>query len=499
MKINNSQKNNSSSLLNQRRAGVILHPTSLPGPCEQGDLGPDAYQFVDFMVDSGLSIWQILPIGPVHEDRSPYMSLSMYAGNPALISLDLLSEWGWVSSEDLQKSRSSKNKKIYLQSAAKKYFASASEDQRQEYERFLETSSNWINDFALFESLRARFPLSSWNQWPEEFKHRDKRALAEFSEQYHESIQQACFEQFVFYRQWFQLKQYANDRNIIILGDMPIFVAHDSAEVWQHQEYFDLNEDGSPRVIAGVPPDYFSATGQRWGNPLYRWDIMARDGYQWWIDRFELALTQYDSVRVDHFRGFEAYWEIPAEEETAINGSWVKAPGEELFTTLLKHFDDLPIVVEDLGTITPEVDALREQFGWPGMKILQFAFDGGDDNPYLPGNHIQNCVVYTGTHDNDTTLSWYEDLPKQTRDAITHYIGSSSEPMPWSMVEAAFRSVANWAVVPMQDLMSLGRGHRMNVPGVTQGNWSWRFQWNQVVDNLVPKIKNMVVQFERDV
>ncbi len=499
MTINNSQNNIPSSLLGQRRAGVILHPTSLPGPFNQGDLGPDAYQFVNFMADSGLSIWQILPIGPVHEDRSPYMSLSMYAGNPELISLELLHKWGWLSSADLKTAASATSKKPWLQSAAKKYFSDARDAQLDEYNQFLETNSNWINDYALFESLRARFPVGSWSQWPEEYKHRDEQALKKFSHQYKESIQQVNFEQFVFYRQWSHLKEYANERDIIILGDMPIFVAHDSADVWQRQEYFDLKPDGSPRVIAGVPPDYFSETGQRWGNPLYRWDRMAKDNYQWWVDRFRLAFTQYDSVRVDHFRGFEAYWEIDAKEETAINGHWVKAPGEELFKTLSKYFDELPIVVEDLGTITPEVDALREQFGWPGMKILQFAFDGSDSNPYLPHNHIQNCVVYTGTHDNDTTLSWYEDLPQETRDTIAYYLGNSSEPMPWSMVEATFRSVANWAIVPMQDLMSLGKGHRMNVPGVTQGNWTWRFQWDQVVDNLVSKIKNMVVQFERDV
>ena len=499
MTIDTLQNSHPHSILNQRRAGVILHPTSLPGSFAQGDLGPEAHRFIDFMVDSGLSIWQMLPIGPVHEDRSPYMSLSMYAGNPELISLERLQQWGWLSSQDIESAVSTNNKKNYLQIAAKNFFATAGDSQRLEYNQFLESSTNWIKDYALFESLRAKFHVGSWAQWPEQYKHRDEQALEKFVDQNQQKITQIYFEQFVFYKQWHHVKQYANDRHIIILGDMPIFVAHDSADVWQLQAYFDLNPDGSPRVVAGVPPDYFSETGQRWGNPLYRWDKMADDNYHWWVDRFTQALTQYDSVRVDHFRGFEAYWEIDAQEATAIHGNWVKAPGEELFRALLAHFDELPIVVEDLGTITPEVDALREQFGWPGMKILQFAFDGDESNPYLPHNHIQNCVVYTGTHDNDTTLSWYEDLPQKTIDRINYYLGNYSEPMPWLLVEAALRSVANWAIVPMQDYMSLGKGHRMNVPGVTQGNWCWRFQWDQVVENLASKTKNMVVQFERDV
>ena len=256
---------------------------------------------------------------------------------------------------------------------------------------------------------------------------------------------------------------------------------------------------GSPNTVAGVPPDYFSETGQRWGNPLYLWDKLAADNYEWWIERFHVALTLYDAVRVDHFRGFEAYWQIEAQEKTAINGRWVKAPGEALFSALQKSLGDLPIIVEDLGTITEEVNALREKFGWPGMKILQFAFDGDDRNPYLPHNHIDNCVVYTGTHDNDTTLSWFEGLPVHTKKTIFEYLGNPAEPMPWALIECAFRSVANWAIVPMQDLLALGKGQRMNTPGTSLGNWRWRFQWEQVDDRLAEKLKAMVIQFERDV
>ena len=499
MATNNSKTAQFHPLLSQRRAGVILHPTSLPGPRSQGDLGPDAYQFINFMADSGLSIWQILPLGPVHEDRSPYMSLSMYAGNTALINPELLVGWEFLSADDLNQAQSSDNKKPLLMTAAQRFFDGADGELQKQYNEFLQSNSYWVQDYALFEALRNHFSVSAWNEWPEAFKHRDPQALKEFENQHYAEVQQIRFEQFVFYKQWRELKRYANERNIIILGDMPIFVAHDSADVWQHQEYFDLNDDGSPRVIAGVPPDYFSETGQRWGNPLYRWDKMVSDNFQWWVNRFRFALSEYDSVRVDHFRGFEAYWEIDAEEETAINGRWVKAPGEALFNTLLEHCEDLPIVVEDLGTITPEVNALREEFGWPGMKVMQFAFDGNQDNPYLPRNHLPNSVVYSGTHDNDTTLSWFEDLPEDRQEFIKNYIGNSGEPIPWLLVEAVYRSVANWAIVPMQDLLSLGKGHRMNLPGVQQGNWVWRFHWDQLPENLVSKIHNIIVQFERDI
>lgn len=499
MTINSSQVNPPSSLLQQRRAGVILHPTSLPSSNGLGDLGPDAYRFVDFMIDSGLSIWQILPIGPVHKDLSPYMGLSVYAGNPGLISLELLVEWGLLDAADINSRKSAESKKEFIIKAKNKFNSNNDGAQNQEYQQFIRQNESWVHDYAMFESLRNHFIDKVWSEWPDQFRHRDEAALAEFKRENLKEVEQVIFEQFLFYKQWYQLKKYANDRDIVIMGDMPIFVAHDSADVWQYQQYFDLNSDGSARVIAGVPPDYFSETGQRWGNPLYRWDKLAEDNYQWWVNRFHAAFTQYDCIRVDHFRGFEAYWEINADEETAINGRWVEAPGEAMFKVLQNNFSSLPIVVEDLGIITKEVDDLREQFGWPGMKILQFAFDGNSENPYLPHNHIQNSVVYSGTHDNDTTLSWYEDLPENTKEEINNYLGSSAEPVPWSIIECAFRSVANWAIVPMQDILSLGKDNRMNVPGVPQGNWSWQFRWDQVDENLSSKIKTMIVQFERNV
>ncbi|WP_455201496.1 4-alpha-glucanotransferase [Kaarinaea lacus] len=487
------------STLRQRRAGVILHPTSLPGEYEQGDLGPEAYRFVDFLNACGLTIWQMLPVTPTHEDGSPYMGLSVDAGNPELISLELLSQWGWLDDELLSEVSSVASKTYYLNEAYKGFLKRAEKAHKEELQQFVADNSSWLEDYALFMVLREHYKHKGWNYWPEKYRDREADALEKAKKQYREGIKEIYFEQFVFFRQWALLKQYANQRQVLMVGDMPIFVAHDSAEVWQHQEYFDLDADGFPNTVAGVPPDYFSETGQRWGNPLYRWDRLADDGFKWWIERFHVALILYDAVRVDHFRGFEAYWEIDAQEETAINGRWVKAPGEALFNSLQQSVGELPIIVEDLGTITPEVNALREQFGWPGMKILQFAFDGDEANPYLPHHHVENCVVYTGTHDNDTTLSWFEDLPEHNKKNIYQYMGNPGEPMPWALVECAFRSVANWAIVPMQDLLSLGKGHRMNTPGTSKGNWSWRFQWKQVDDHVAEKVKAMVTQFERDV
>ena len=493
------QATSHTSPLHQRRAGVILHPTSLPGKHAQGDLGPEAYLFVDFLQASALTVWQMLPVGPTHDDRSPYMGLSVDAGNPELISLELLHQWGWLSQDLLDNSVNATDKKRFLVAAHQGFRQQDDAEQNAALQQFVRDSASWLDDYALFVVLREHFQHQAWNRWPEAYRQRDPATLAGARQQFRSAIDEVFFEQYVFFRQWALLKQYANERQIQMVGDMPIFVAHDSAEVWQHQEYFDLHSDGSPITVAGVPPDYFSETGQRWGNPLYLWDKMAEDQFAWWIERFHVALTLYDAVRVDHFRGFEAYWEIDAKEETAMNGRWVKAPGEALFETLQQAIGDLPIVVEDLGTITAEVNALREKFGWPGMKILQFAFDGDNNNPYLPHNHVKNCVVYTGTHDNDTTLSWYEDLQEHDKQYIVEYLDQPSEPMPWALVECALRSVADWAIVPMQDLLSLGKGHRMNTPGVTEGNWRWRFQWHQVPEHLTEKIRDLAIQFERDV
>jgi 4-alpha-glucanotransferase len=331
-----------------------------------------------------------------------------------------------------------------------------------------------------------------WWEWPEELRDRHPPTLAEVRRELLVRMQQVRFTQFLFYHQWHGLKAYANARDIKLFGDLPIFVAHDSAEVWANRDWFFLDDEGQPTVVAGVPPDYFSETGQRWGNPLYRWDRMRGDQFAFWVRRLLSQFEIFDLVRIDHFRGFESYWEIPVEEDFAVNGKWVEAPGEDLFHRLFQAFDDLPLVAEDLGVITPEVEALRDRFGLPGMKILQFAFSGEDDNPYLPAQHTENCVVYTGTHDNDTTLGWYTGLDEATRERIAEIIGDSDEDMPWPFIRAAFASPCKLAVVPMQDLLALGNDARMNLPGTVEDNWQWRFDWSQVPDDLPGRLRDLV-------
>ncbi|MGA7801083.1 MAG: 4-alpha-glucanotransferase [Gammaproteobacteria bacterium] len=466
----------------RRRAGVLLHPTSLPGPGDSGDLGPEAYRFVDFLQASGCSIWQMLPLGPTHADRSPYQCLSVHAGNSELVSLQALAQDGWLEYDsDLPADGPGcGGRQARLEAAYNGFLRHGTESHRSEYQRFVERQREWLEDYALYIALRAEHQDRAWLDWPAALRDRRSGALDEAHRRLAGPIEQARFEQFVFDRQWHQLRRYANERGILLFGDMPIFVAHDSAEVWAHREYFALDEQGRQQVVAGVPPDYFSETGQRWGNPHYRWDRLEADGFGWWVQRMATQLQLFDLIRVDHFRGFQAYWEIPAEAETAVDGHWVEAPGEALFTRLHEHFHQLPLVAEDLGYITPEVEALRRQFALPGMKILQFAFGGGPDNPYLPHNHEPLSVVYTGTHDNDTSLGWFDGLAVETEAYVRDYLAAPDEPMPWPLMRAAFASVAQLAVVPMQDVMGLGSEHRMNVPGVSADNWRWRFEWDQV-------------------
>ena len=483
------------SFIQQRRAGILLHPTSLPGGHGNGDIGPEAFHFVDFLKTCGASVWQMLPVGPTHEGGSPYMGLSVLAGSPHLISLQLLVDWGWLRKNELK----GDNKLAALQHAATQFSSRADVTAKQEFAEFVQRHKSWLEDFTLFQAIREREQGRSWLDWPKPLRDKQAKAIADVKKELHSNIEQIQFQQFVFFKQWLSLKQYANDNGVLIFGDMPIFVALDSAEVWAHREYFDLAADGHPRTIAGVPPDYFSATGQRWGNPHYNWPRMSQDDFLWWRNRIGGSLELFDLIRVDHFRGFEAYWQIEADAETAINGQWVKAPGEALFTSLLKYFGELPFVAEDLGTITEEVDALREQFGWPGMKILQFAFDGNVSNPYLPHNHTVNSVVYTGTHDNDTTLSWFESLSEHDKQGIYEYLGTKNDPMPWALMRSALASTAHMAVIPMQDLLSLGRGYRMNTPGSTKGNWSWRFQWPQVHGDAAAHFRHLVRMYGREV
>lgn len=473
----------------QRHGGILLHVTSLPG----GDLGTDAYRFVDFLAEAGVTVWQILPLGPTHEDLSPYQCLSVHAGNPKLISLPALIEEPWFGDckADLG------DRQAVLQQGCDNFASRANQAMQAEFSAFCRDQAFWLDDYVLFQALRETHGNTPWFEWPLELRRRERKALKAASWELEALMARNRFEQFIFFRQWLKIKNYANWHGVLILGDMPIFVSHDSADVWAQREYFALDEEGRLTVVAGVPPDYFSATGQRWGNPVYHWDRIEADGFHWWLERMRTQLKLCDLIRIDHFRGFEAYWEIPASSETAVNGHWVKAPGETLFRTLEAHFGALPLIAEDLGTITPEVEALRDQFHLPGMKVLQFAFDGGSDNPYLPENHVENCVVYTGTHDNDTILGWFNSLPEDKRHHVYACLGFPAESMPWALIRCAFQSVARHAVVPMQDILELGSEGRMNLPGTTESNWRWGFNWSQVKPDLAARVRGLLERYDR--
>ena len=484
--------------LSRRRAGVLLHPTSLPGGTGCGDLGGDAYRFIDFLAAAGVSVWQMLPLVPTHGDLSPYQGLSVHAGNPLLINLDLLQEWGWLTGAlESDPKNFVEYRLAMLWHAYQGFKAKADGAMQAEFERFVESNKHWLQDYALFQAIRQAHGNSHWQDWPEALRDCDADAMAEAEQSLAEAIEYVRFEQFAFFRQWGFLHEYARQQGVILFGDIPIFVAHDSAEVWAHREYFSLDEHGHAEVVAGVPPDYFSETGQRWGNPHYHWDKMQADDFKWWKTRMATQLQMFEWVRIDHFRGFEAYWEIPADEETAINGRWVKAPGDQLFESLHKEFDPLPLVAEDLGIITDEVDALRKKHQMPGMKILQFAFGGDAGNPYLPHNQTFDSVVYTGTHDNDTSVGWYESLPVEVQAHLAEYLGYPTETMPWPLIRSVLASVACLAIIPMQDLLSLDAQHRMNTPGTTEDNWRWRFSWDQLDEELAPRVQKLVHQYGR--
>ena len=487
------------AVFEKRRAGILLHPTSLPGGIGNGDLGAEAHRFVDFLALSGNSVWQMLPLGPTHSDGSPYHALSLHAGNPLLISLERLVEWGWLDKHDPVGVENAIGYRLERLTQAHRFFSRhAAPSDRRAFEAFIQSEAHWLEDYALYRALRRELSGQAWHRWPVPLRDREPEALAMARVRLIDNIEQVCFEQFAFARQWQALRAHANERDVLLFGDMPIFVAHDSVDVWTHREYFMLDADGQPTVVAGVPPDYFSKDGQRWGNPLYRWERLQAQGFRWWIERLTTEFRRFDLLRVDHFRGFEACWEIPVTEKTAVNGRWVKVPGEALFQALTTHFGLLPLAAEDLGLITPEVYELRDKFGLPGMIILQFAFDSGHENPYLPHNHCLNCVVYTGTHDNDTTLGWFEDLPAERQLQVVEYLGYPHESMPWPLIRAALASVARLAIIPMQDLLGLGRGQRMNTPGTTDGNWRWRFEWGPIAPGLSERLRRMMRLYGRE-
>jgi len=494
-----------------RASGILLHPTSLPGRFGIGDLGREAYRFVEFLEKSGQSLWQVLPLGPTGYGNSPYQSFSAFAGNPLLISPETLVEEGFLKRSDLEHVPPFPEFKVdfgpvinYKQALFKQAFesfkVSATLKQREAFAQFCTAHHTWLDDFALFMSLKEAHGGASWGEWERDIATRQPQALAHWRSALSDQVEFHKFLQYQFFAQWLALKAYANARNIRIIGDIPIFVAYDSADVWANPHLFELDENGHPTVVAGVPPDYFSPTGQLWGNPHYRWERLAQDGYAWWIERFRATLTMVDIVRVDHFRGFEAYWAVPADEATAINGRWVKGPGAALFVAIEKALGPLPIIAEDLGVITPEVVALRERFGFPGMKILQFAFTADEKaivSAFLPHNFEPNCVVYTGTHDNDTTLGWFNHASSQEREMAQQYIGVYGLNIPWAFIRLAMASVANMAVVPLQDVLSLGSEARMNYPGTSGGWWSWRLTAGALTDAIADRLHQMATVYER--
>lgn len=470
-------------VFHKRRTGILLHITSLPS----GRLGEDAFRFVDLLKKAGVSVWQMLPLGPTHSDGSPYQCLSAHAANTKLICMKMLKQQPWANAVEIDGlKRSAKMAQAYHQ-----FILRASNEDKQEFSGFITSQQYWLQDYVLFCEIRLLQQQTAWFQWPAVLRDRNEMALQKVCAEREDALNIRRFEQFIFAQQWQQLKNYANERGVLLFGDMPIFVAHDSVDVWANPELFTLDSEGRPEKVAGVPPDYFSETGQRWGNPLYRWDEHSKTGFLWWQRRLQTQLDLFDLIRIDHFRGFEACWEIPADCDTAIDGQWVAAPGDALFGALLATFGELPLVAEDLGIITDEVTALREKYGMPGMKILQFAFGGDASNPYLPHQHCQDSVAYTGTHDNDTTMGWFDNLDQATKAHVYEYFGETTEAMPWLLVRAALQSVSQLAVLPMQDLLALGGEHRMNVPGTTEGNWAWRLDWDMVDGSCVPKLKNL--------
>lgn len=467
-----------------RSSGILLHPTSLPGRYGIGDLGATAYRFVDWLVTHGQSVWQMLPLGPTSYGDSPYQTLSAFAGNPNLISLDKLKDDGWLSDTDLKDAPDFPVAHVdygwvidYHDSLLKLAFERFKDDtaQRNAFDNWCDDNAHWLDDFALFVSLKNDNGLRPWVEWPEDVALYKKKAITKARKDYADAILEQKFRQWVFFKQWMELKYYANRHGVRLFGDIPIFVAHDSADVWANQDDYYLDETGRQTVVAGVPPDYFSVTGQRWGNPLYKWDKMKARGYTWWISRFQASLQLVDYIRIDHFRGFDAYWEIPADEPTAVKGQWLPGPGADLFETVEKELGRLPIIAEDLGVITKTVEELRDQFNLPGMKVLQFAWSD-PKNVFLPHNHGTNAVVYTGTHDNNTTIGWWlNETDEYTRNFMQTYLEREIHEINWQMIRLAMMSTAHTAIIPMQDVLNLGPEARMNTPGIESGNWTWRF------------------------
>ena len=469
-----------------------------------GDMGIEAYRFIDFLVESDQQYWQVLPLGPTGYGNSPYSCYSAMAGNPLLINPELLRDDKLLADEDFANlpefpldyvdfERAIALKVPLLKKACENYKAKASPVQQKEFSAFCESKENWLEDYALFMALKDNFGGVSWNNWEPEIARREPESLEKWRQQLNAEIYYYKYVQFEFFRQWTELKRYANLRDIKIIGDIPIYVAHDSADVWSHREIFCLDEaSGEPALMAGVPPDYFSSTGQLWGNPVYNWEKLQANNFEWWVERFEAIFAYVDVTRIDHFRGFDAYWAVKRGQETAMYGEWIKAPGTALLDLINQKFGDLPIIAEDLGVITPEVEALRDRYEFPGMKILQFAFGAGPGDPFLPFNYDRNCVVYTGTHDNDTTVGWFNQLSNYERDEVLRYLGCiDPQGIHWSLIRMGWMSIANMAIVPYQDLLGLDTDARMNFPGKPEGNWGWRYRPEALNREVGDRLKTM--------
>ena len=494
-----------------RASGILLHPTSLNGRFGIGDLGDEAFAFADFLSASSQQFWQVLPLGPTGYGDSPYQGLSAFAGNTLLISPQRLFEDGLLSRDEVESAPGSRAdhvnfgrvidyKKALLEKAYLNFRRTTDTELRADFLAFVQKADPWLEDYALFRALKDAHDGAAWNSWELPLVKRDANALAAVREALRDKVEAEKFSQYLFFKQWSALKDYCRQLPINIIGDMPIFVAYDSADVWTHPSLFKLDGERRPRAVAGVPPDYFSETGQLWGNPLYDWDRMRSDGFQWWVERMRAAFELVNRVRVDHFRGFAACWEVPFGDKTAEHGQWVEVPGRELFDILRTRFKGLPIIAEDLGVITPDVEAMRDEFGFPGMRVLQFAFRSDSSNIDLPHNYVRNCVVYTGTHDNDTTVGWFNSKAGagSTRDAAQieserayclKYLKTDGKEVHWDFIEAALASVADTAIVPLQDVLGLDSRARMNLPASQEGNWGWRFTKDALTEKLSDRLK----------
>lgn len=497
----------------QRSSGILLHPTSLPGRYGIGELGDEAFAFVDFLEAAGQTLWQVLPLGPTGFGDSPYACFSAFAGNPLLVSLDSLVTDGLLSADDLNDypqlgedrvnfGEVVKRKNALLTKAFQTFQKKPAPELAAGFEHFCAEEAAWLDDYALFRALKDHHQGKAWNGWEKKYVIRERQALHEAHETLHDLVEAHKFAQYLFFKQWKKLKTYANDKGIKIIGDIPIFVAYDSTDVWTYPDLFKLDKDGNPTVVAGVPPDYFSETGQLWGNPLYNWENMKGIHYHWWVARLQNLLRLVDIIRLDHFRGFAACWEVPANEKTAKNGKWVEVPGREFFTFLKETFEELPIIAEDLGVITPDVAALRDDFEFPGMRILQFAFAGDAKNHDLPHNYLPNTVVYTGTHDNDTTVGWFNSEAnsgstrsaqqiERERNFCLEYLNIKGEEIHWDFIRTVMASVSVYAIVPVQDLLGLGSEARMNLPASEKGNWNWRYPAGALTDEIAGRLKRL--------